>query len=128
MKKILLATALLLSPVSVAHAEFSSSCSRYLPTLIKYSPGWDAYTMSRLMYRESRCNPTAVSTTDDYGLLQLNKANLSFLSKVMGEKVTKAKLLNPTFNIRAAAKLYRYWEKAVGNGYQPWGIIYKRSN
>src|SRR3954471_14369718 len=47
-------------------------CDQWRQTML--AAGWDAYVFdswaSAIMWRESHCNPSAVSRTNDYGLMQ----------------------------------------------------------
>jgi hypothetical protein len=49
-------------------------CTQYEPLLEAIQPpdGWDVARFSKIMWRESRCDPTARSVTKDSGLLQIN--------------------------------------------------------
>jgi hypothetical protein len=97
-------------------------CRVYEQLLQEYVPvvGWDVTRMSRLMWRESRCQPTVQSKTHDSGLLQINRVNYPWLSMKLGRKVTARWLTVPANNVWAAAMLYRYAKRAWGNGYHPW--------
>lgn len=101
-----------------------TTCNQYIPAMQTHQPpgGWDLGKMSHIMYRESRCQPWARSSTSDSGLLQINDINLPYLSRVMGTTITPSALMNPTTNIRAAAILCTYWRNAGHSCYQPWGI------
>lgn len=85
-----------------------------------HNPGWDVDRMSRIAWRESRCTAAIRSTTADTGLLQINDVNHPYLEGALGEPVDSSTLMDPIQNVRAAAALYRYWERVNGNGYQPW--------
>jgi soluble lytic murein transglycosylase-like protein len=76
--------------------------------------------MSRIMWRESRCNPQVRSRTSDTGLLQVNDINRPWLSTRMGTEVTVEVLRDPGMNVQASAELFKFWDRATGNGYQPW--------
>lgn len=109
------------APVIVAGpagSELVGRCTQYEPLLTDLAPagGWDVARMSRIMWRESRCNPDVRSRTRDSGLLQINDINLRFLRTALGEWVDRYTLLDPVQNIRAAAALFVHW-----HGYRPWG-------
>ena len=76
--------------------------------------------MSRIMWRESRCQPDVRSTTSDTGLLQINKINHRWLSDRLDIRVDADMLTNPESNVLAAAELFKFWDRHTGNGYQPW--------
>lgn len=71
-----------------------------------FSPGWDVVRMSRIMYRESRCQPTvARSDSGSTGLLQILRSHCRWLTQRMGGEACN--LTDPTWNIRAGAVLWR---------------------
>lgn len=81
------------------------------------SPGWDVVRMSRLAYRESRCQPGAYNRRGQAaGLLQVTPITYSYLRSCLGEPVFAAKLFDAWFNIRAAACLWQ------ANRYRPWAL------
>lgn len=46
--------------------------------------GLDYETVLAIMERESRFDPTAISATDDYGIMQINQCNHAWLKKELG--------------------------------------------
>jgi len=73
-----------------------------------FSPGWSVERMSRIMYRESRCQPGARNTSSTAtGLLQILASHCPWLSRQMGEPCSRDRLTDPTYNIRAGAVLWR---------------------
>lgn len=102
----------------------TQQCTKYEPTMATYAPagGWNVNRMSYFAYRESRCTPWVVSTTDDHGLLQVNRINFKWLSAKFGVPLSQVAtwLKNPTNNIRAAAALCTFWRKAGRSCYYPW--------
>lgn len=73
-----------------------------------FSPGWSVERMSRIMYRESRCQPTAArSDSGSTGLLQILASHCAWLTRQMGENCSRELLKDPTYNIRAGAVLWR---------------------
>lgn len=97
-------------------------CRQWEPLLEAHNPGWDVSRMSRIAWRESRCQPEVRSRTRDTGLLQINDVNHRFLSERFGQPVTVELLKNPMSNVAAAAELFKFWRRAAGDGYQPWKI------
>jgi len=80
-----------------------------------FSPGWDPIRMSRIMYRESRCQPAADnSSSTATGLLQILASHCPWLARQMGEPCSAARLTDPAYNVRAGATLWRE------QGYQAW--------
>lgn len=87
-------------------------CVGAIPLLEWYSPGWSSWSMAGIMYRESRCDPTALypnrSVSTATGLLQiLQRTHCPWISTDFGVNCTTQWLQNPYNNIRAAAELYR---------------------
>lgn len=88
--------------------------------------------LSKIMYRESRCNTMSHNTTDptkagSRGLIQINgfwclpnKYNPNgFLQKV-GVLGSCDDLWNPELNLRAGLAIFKYSEDVNGDGWQPW--------
>lgn len=88
--------------------------------------------LSRIMFRESRCDTLAHNTTDptkagSRGLIQINgfwclpnRYNPNgFLQKV-GVLGSCDDLWNPEINLRAGLAIYQYSEDVNGDGWQPW--------
>jgi soluble lytic murein transglycosylase-like protein len=102
----------LYSTPSKAEALPSRRCPKYESLLAQNN--LPVATFSRIMFRESNCNPLVRSKTSDTGLLQINDVNHEYLSKKLGVKVTIQWLKNAANNIRAAAVLYKW------GGLRPW--------
>lgn len=80
-----------------------------------YSPGWDVARMSRIMWRESRCQSGAYNRRGRaVGLLQITPITHRYLAEALGQVITAAGLFDPVLNIRAAAALW------ANGGYGPW--------
>jgi len=95
-------------------------CAQYVADAI--SAGWpadQAPTLARVMFRESRCIPTAYNAKDtaggSYGLMQVNGQHKQWLMET-GYINSLDDLFNPDINLRAALQLYRM----VGNSWSPW--------
>ena len=95
-------------------------CAEYVADAI--SAGWpadQAPMLARVMFRESRCIPTAYNAKDtaggSYGLLQVNGQHKDWLMQT-GFITSLNDLFNPDVNLRAALHLYRM----VGNSWSPW--------
>lgn len=86
-------------------------CVGYEGLLAQYSPGWDVVRMSRIMYRESRCNP-GVSNSCCHGLLQMHEMHVGWINAVD----SASDYYNPASNIAAAAELWR------ASGYGAWSL------
>ncbi len=85
-------------------------CVGYEGMLARYSPGWDVQKMSRIMYRESRCNPGAYNPSGATGLLQVLKSHCGWLAPRIGG----CNLTSASYNIRAGAELWK------NGGYSHW--------
>jgi len=57
-----------LTPIETV--QYPENCYAYVPILEQYD--WPLAGAMRTMYEESRCNPNAVSATDDHGLFQIH--------------------------------------------------------
>lgn len=99
-------------------------CTQYEPLLEALAPegGWSVDVFSRLMWRESRCDPTARSRTRDSGLLQINDRHLASLGAQWGTEVDP---YDPVMNIRAAAVLCDESREAGRACGRPWGSEYE---
>ena len=115
-------TSVLLDPAPPEiRATYPERCHRWEPTLAAAHQNWDVVRMSVIMWRESRCQPLALSPTSDTGLLQINQVNHEFLSRALGRNITAQSLTDPYLNIAAAAVLCDFWEATKSaDCYQPW--------
>lgn len=92
-------------------------CVGWEALLARYSPGWDVVRMSRIAYRESRCQPTARNrSSGSTGLLQLLVSHCRWLAGELGEACNASRLQDAEYNVRAAAAL---WTR---QGYQAWAV------
>lgn len=104
-------------PVPFTTDSVGRECVGALNLLTAYSPGWDVHRMARLSFRESRCKPDAYNRRGRAtGLLQVTPITYGFVGRCLGELVTRLKLTDPVFNVRAAACLWRE------DGYRPWQV------
>lgn len=82
-------------------------CTGWEGLLERYSPGWSVPTMSRIMYRESRCLPGARNRSSSAtGLTQILASHCPWLAREMGTWCTRDRLTDPEFNVKAAAVLW----------------------
>lgn len=127
-RRIALTAALLLGTVVPGHAYAGSGrCAQYESLLTAYAPrgGWNVAKMSRIMFRESRCQPTVVNRRGgDSGLLQVHPITWQFLSTKFGVPMSQMRpwLLDPANNVQAAALLCNFWRQAGRSCYQPWVV------
>jgi hypothetical protein len=84
-------------------------CVGWEPLLADYSPGWSIERMSRIMYRESRCQPAVRNRSGATGLLQIMPMHCAWLAGCSVQMLRDA-----AYNIRAGAALWRR------QGYQAW--------
>ena len=89
-------------------------CTQYEAALALYAPpnGWDVLHASRIMWRESKCTPWAISSSVPpcIGLMQISPGWLGWLTEQMHSprRFTARDLLDPEFNLRAAALIAAY--------------------
>ena len=79
-----------------------SGCEAYRPLVSQYS--WPIDTVLQIMYAESGCNPDAISSTNDHGLMQLHGI----------------RIYDPAQNIA-----YAYNEKYLKGGFRHWSVCTK---
>lgn len=72
---------------------------------VGFTPEQWAEPISRIMWRESRCNPGAVGPTDDWGIMQIHGPWVGALCSA-GIACSRAELLDPSVNLRAAFYVY----------------------
>lgn len=114
LKRIVLSTialSLLTTPL-VAEAKATPSCPQYEAHLRKY--GLPVKDFSYIMWRESRCNPKAVSSQNgdgsyDYGALQINSTWRTVTARVCQRPYnqTRKSLLKLDCNLKVARYLYQ---------------------
>jgi hypothetical protein len=114
-----------LVPMECAQRAGDRSCPQHEATLETFAPeaGWSVARMSRIMWRESRCDPTAWNARGHAsGLLQVTPISYPYLREALGEWVDRWTLQDPEQNVRASAALFDYWAKAGKDGYRPWRL------
>ena len=99
-----------LTPIATTTTAVPKGCAAYVADAI--TAGWpadQAPTIARVMFRESRCIPTAFNSQDSNngsrGLMQINGVHQTWLIKE-GYIKKLDDLYNPDVNIRAALHLY----------------------
>lgn len=121
------------TPTVDEYRQMYGPCGEYHDLAI--AVGWSEENwkrLSKIMFRESRCDTLAHNTTDptkagSRGLIQINgfwclpnKYNPDgFLQKV-GVLASCDDLWNPEVNLRAGLAIYNYSEDVNGDGWQPW--------
>lgn len=117
------------TPVVQRTAPDGSRCPQYYQTAL--DAGWTHAQWSKIDYiiwRESRCNPTAYNgkrRDNSYGLMQLNmRAHKAWVGPLVNWDFTK--LYNPSTNLSVAKELYNRASKMFGCGFQPWKTTKQR--
>ena len=100
-----------LTPLPTTTTTVPKGCAAYVADAI--SAGWpasEAPTLARVMFRESRCIPTAYNAQDSNfgsrGLMQINGVHKRWLMDT-GYINSLDDLYNPDINLRAALHLWR---------------------
>ena len=104
----------LLTVLSVpAHASAAAnSCPKWEPLLARYFPTKVVPVMSRIAYRESRCNAQSLSVVrkstgrPDVGLLQIQGSWATVTRAVCKKPDVIKALLDPNCNVKVARYLY----------------------
>ena len=104
----------LLTVLSVpAHASAAAnSCPKWEPLLARHFPAKVVPVMSRIAYRESRCNPQSLSVVrkstgrPDVGLLQIQGSWATVTRAVCKKPDVIKALLDPNCNVKVARYLY----------------------
>jgi len=110
-----------LAPVVIVDVSDDTKCQQWLQTAI--NAGWpnEREILDRLgfvMWRESRCLPTADSGPD-HGLTQINKVHTHWINELGW---TFADMKDPAKNLRFAWLLYSGREANGQCGWTPWSL------
>jgi hypothetical protein len=108
-----------------AHASAATnSCPKWEPLLREYFPANVVPVMSRIAYRESRCNEKSLSAVrsngrPDVGLLQIQGSWVTVTQAVCKKQDVVKALLNAECNVKVAGYLYRngglgHWRATSG--------------
>ena len=100
-------------------AAVGDKCTQYVNLARKV--GWpksERANLARIMWRESRCTPSAHNPRDpwggSYGLLQINGSNVGWATR-NGYIRNRTDLTNPRRNLKVGLELWRLY------GWKPWG-------
>ncbi len=93
-------------------ASAGGRCVGWEGLLAEHSPGWSIERMSRIMWRESRCQPGAHNKSGASGLLQVMRSHCGWLVGAVGP----CDLFDAEYNVRAAAALW------LRQGYRAWAL------
>jgi len=110
-----------LAPVVIVEVSEDTECQQWLQTALE--AGWpnDRKILDRLgfvMWRESRCTPTADSGPD-HGLTQINEIHSKWITDLGW---TFADMKDPAKNLRFAWLLYSGREANGQCGWTPWSL------
>lgn len=102
------------------------TCRDYVD--VARSVGWprsERAALKRIMWRESRCEPSAWNRKDphggSHGLLQINGSNVGWAVR-NGWIASRDDLYDPRQNLRVGLELWRLY------GWRPWGTKSSASN
>jgi hypothetical protein len=124
--KLIMALTLIFSLSTPAHASAAAnSCPKWEPLLAQHFPAKVVPVMSRIAYRESRCNASSLSVVrtstgrPDVGLLQIQGSWATVTRAVCKKQDVIKALLNPQCNVKVARYLYdngglRHWRVTSG--------------
>jgi hypothetical protein len=114
-------TSTTLAPVVIVDVSEGTECQQWLQTALE--AGWpnDRTILDRLgfiMWRESRCTPTADSGPD-HGLTQINQIHKGYIADLGW---THEQMKDPAKNLRFAWLLYSGREANGECGWTPWSL------
>ena len=124
--KLIMALTLIFSLFTPAHASAAvNSCPKWEPLLAQHFPAKVVPAMSRIAYRESRCNPLSLSPVrkstgrPDVGLLQIQGSWATVTRAVCKKQDVIKALLTVRCNLKVAQYLYRngglgHWRATSG--------------
>ncbi len=111
--KLIMAFMLTTALFTPAHANAASnSCPKWVPLLRRHFPAQVVPIMSRIAYRESRCNPGSLSVVrkstgrPDVGLLQIQGSWATVTRATCKKQDVIKALLNAECNVKVARYLY----------------------
>jgi soluble lytic murein transglycosylase-like protein len=93
---------------AVVRSSIGGNCESYRSLVSQYA--WNVETALRVMQAESGCNPNALSSTSDRGLMQINWVHSA---KVGGNLDA---LYDPATNVAVAYQVYQ------GDGWRAWSV------
>jgi hypothetical protein len=116
-------TTALFAPAPASAA--ANSCPKWEPLLAQHFPAKVVPVMSRIAYRESRCNPASLSVVrkstghPDVGLLQIQGSWATVTRAVCKKQDVIKALLNVQCNVKVAGYLYNngglgHWRATSG--------------
>ena len=107
-----------LNTAPAAQAAVGHTCKRYVD--LARQVGWpksQRHNLARIMWRESRCTPSAHNAKDpwggSHGLLQINGSNVGWARR-MGYITERNDLNDPRRNLKVGLELWKLY------GWKPW--------
>jgi len=101
------------------NAPITPKCTEWWPVALQ--AGWseaDLPKLGHIMFRESTCQPDAISPTNDYGLTQINWA--AHGGRLSAAGITRQDLLDPLTNLIQAKVIADSAASWAGCKWQPW--------
>jgi hypothetical protein len=116
-------TTALFAPAPASAA--ANSCAKWEPLLAQHFPAKVVPVMSRIAYRESRCNPASLSVVrkstgrPDVGLMQIQGSWATVTRAICKKQDVIKALLNVQCNVKVAGYLYNngglgHWRATSG--------------
>ena len=110
---------------TVVPVSAETKCQEWFPIAIEV--GWPndpaiLEKLGRVMFRESRCQPDAISKSGDYGVTQINRTSHKRWVEELFAMPFEESMLDPTLNLRFAYLLYEATEESGGCGWKPWSL------
>ena len=110
---------------TVVAVDPATHCQEWFPIAIEV--GWPndpnvLEKLGRVMFRESRCDATAISESGDYGVTQINRTSHKRWVEELFSMPFEESMLDPTLNLRFAYLLWESREETGACGWQPWSI------
>ena len=110
---------------TVVAVDPATHCQEWFPIAIEV--GWpnDPSVLEKLgqvMFRESRCQPDAISKSGDYGVTQINRTSHKVWVEELFAMPFEESMLDPTLNLRFAFLLWSSREEQGQCGWQPWSL------
>lgn len=122
----MLILAALTTPGKIDAAVERPNCKRYVD--LARQIGWpksQRANLARIMWRESRCTPTAHNLRDpwggSYGLLQINGSNVGWAIRNTWID-SRTDLTDPKKNLKVGLELWKLY------GWRPWGTKASEAN
>jgi len=124
-KKLMALTLITVLSVPAHASAATNSCPKWEPLLREYFPAKVVPIMSKIAYRESRCNAASLSAVrastgrPDVGLLQIQGSWATVTRAVCKKQDVVKALLNARCNVKVAQYLYRngglgHWRATSG--------------